>query len=169
MKENESIKIIGGIVVVAGGIYLGKRYLDHLKDVEIQKAQQQANLLKAVTSGNAIAPTVNEVKAEIEKNKNAQTFTKSEYLNFANKIYSNINSQNMVGIVDTFAKLKTNTDLKLLSIYFGVKVFKSDAIYEEYKLQPLNLSQAITMLTPQLFQMKLKALLNAKKITYNLF
>ena len=169
MKDNETIKIVGVAVGVGGLIYLGKRYYDNLKDLETQKAQQQANLLKAVTSGKAIEPTVKEVKAEIEKNKSAQSFTKSEYLNFANKIYNNINSQNMVGIVDTFAKLKTNTDLKLLSIYFGVKVFKSDAIYEEYKLQPLNLSQAITMLTPQSFQMKLKALLNAKKITYNLF
>lgn len=172
MKDDKTIttiKIIGGIGVLGVGTYFLKRYLDNKAENEIIQAEQKKNLTNAVKGSKSLLPIIIDVNKELKNNPKLQSFTKSEYLNFADNIYNSIKKENYNSFLDTFKNLKTNTDLKLLNIYFGIKVYKRDNIFQSYELSPLNLSQSISKFVPGYIQKKLTDLLNSKKITYKLF
>ena len=87
----------------------------------------------------------------------------------AASLYEYFKNKNYAGLISTFSKVKTNTDLMLLYIYYAVKVFKFDDWDQSFSIKSYNLGQSINNLTTADFQIHLKKLFSAKKITYQLF
>lgn len=168
-EENNTLKTVAGLGILSGVMFLGYKYYNRKAEEETIKAQQNIVKSDAINSAKTLTPTLDQVKEILQKNPSAKTYSNAEYQNFASTLYDNFKSGNLAGLITTFNKMKTNADLMLLSIYYGVKVFKTDEWYDRYKVNVYNLSESINNLTNNDFKKHLTRLFNAKKITYNLF
>lgn len=168
-EENNTLKLIGGIGILGGVIFLGWNFYKRKSEEETIKAQQAITKSDSVNSAKTIEPTIDEVKDLLKKDPKSKTYTTAEYKNMAASLYEYFKNKNYAGLISTFSKVKTNTDLMLLYIYYAVKVFKFDDWDQSFSIKSYNLGQSINNLTTADFQIHLKKLFSAKKITYQLF
>lgn len=168
-EENSTLKLVAGIGVIGGVIFLGYRYFKRIEDEERIKAETQIIKADTIKSGETIKPTINEVNKLISQNPKSQTYTKAEYKNFAQSLYEYFKGNQYPQIISLFKKMKTNTDLMLLSIYYGVKVFKSEDIFGNFKINSYNLGQSINNLTNDIVKKQLSKNFENEKITFNLY
>ena len=168
-EENNTLKLIGGLGVLGGVIFLGWNYYKRKGEEETIKAQQAITKSDSVNSAKTISPTIDSVKDLIKKDPTSKTYTTAEYKNMASSLYEYFKNKNYAGLISTFSRMKTNTDLMLLYIYYAVKVFKFDDWDQSFSIKSYNLGQSINNLTTPDFQIQLKKLLESKKITYQLF
>ena len=171
MKEgNDTLKTvaaIGGIGVV--GFFLWK-YYDRLETEETIKAKVKTLITDANTSGKNVLSTVQQVANEIKANPKLQTYTANEYKNLATKLYNALISEDGTQQLEVFKALVTNVDLKLLNIYFAVRMYKdTNAFTGKYEVEDLNLSQFMNKVSTQYIRDTVKKIFAAKKITYQLF
>lgn len=169
MATNDTLKTVGGLAVVGTVFYFGYKYYNRKAEEETIKAQQEIVKSDSINSAKTVMPTIDEVKKILAKNPGAKTYTNAEYRNFASSLYEYFKNGNLAGLVTVFGKMKTNADLMLLSIYYAVKVFKSDDTFGSFSIKTYNLSQSINNLTNDTFRKQLQRLFESKKITYNLF
>ena len=168
-EENNTLKLIGGLGILGGVIFFGYKYYKRKSEEETIKAQQAITKSDSINSANTITPTIDEVQAILKKDPKSRTYTSAEYKNMAASLYEYFKTKNMAGLISTFSKMKTNTDLMLLYIYYAVKVFKFDDWDQAFSIKSYNLGQTINNLTSPDFQIQLKKLFNQKNITYQLF
>ena len=169
MKEgNDTLKTIatiGGVGVVA---YIGYKYFDRQKELETIKSQTAIVKSETINAAKDINPLIKKVSEEIKKNPKSQSYSIAEYKSFASSLFEYFKNKNIAGLITIFDKVKTNTDLMLLIIYYGVRVFKEDNFYSEFKINSYNLSQSIANLAPQNFALNLNIMFKKKGITYQL-
>jgi hypothetical protein len=168
MKEqNNTLKLIAGIGALGGVIFLGYNYYKRKSDLETIKSLQVITKSDSINSAKPLVTVIDEVKELLKKDPKSKSYTTAEYKNMADSLYAYFTNRNYSGLVSTFEKMKTNTDLMLLSIYYAVRVFKFDA--GNFAIKSYNLGQSINNMTTPDFRMQLQKILKNKNITYQLF
>lgn len=171
MREgNDTIKLVGGLIVGGGLIYLGKRYLDRQAEQATISSKLQTIITDANASGNALKPAVKDVVKDLKTNPKNQSYSVGEYKLMADSLFNYLVNRNYNGIITMFSNMKTNEDLKLLNIYFAVKVYKQDDWNESFQIHTWNLSQFMSSeLVPAIVRSKVNEILKKKNITYKIF
>ena len=170
MQENDTLKTvaaIGGIGVVGFFIY---KYYDRKATEETIRAKVKTLVTDANTSGKNVLSTVQQVAQEIKANPKLQSYNVSEYKNLASKLYNAFITEDGTQQLEVFKQLKTNVDLKLLNIYFAVRMYKDENVFTgKYEVEDLNLAQFMGKVTTAFIRQKVKEILKSKNITYQLF
>ncbi len=171
MKDNnDTLKTVTALVGVGGLFFLGYKYLARESEKETINAKLQGVITDANASGKSILPTVKDVVKDLKKNPSKQTYTVAEYKQMGDSLYQYILQDNTGGIVRIFGNMKTNEDLKLLNIYFGVKVYKKDDWYSEFQIKTWNLAQFMSSdLVSSKTRIEVNKVLKINKVTYKIF
>lgn len=141
MRENDTLKTVTALLGVGVVGFLGYKYFDNKSKEEEMNAKLKGIITDANASGKSVLPTVKDVVKDLKNNPQNQTFTAGEYKQLADSLYNYLINKNQAGILRIFGYMKTNQDVKLLNIYFGVKVYKQDEWHESFKVNTWNLSQ----------------------------
>lgn len=168
-EENNTLKTISALAGIGVLGFVAYEYFDRKKTEETINAQTAIIKSDAINSSTNVTPLIEAVKKLIAANPKAKTYSDSEYKNFASSLYENFKSKNLAGLVTVFGKLKTNVDVLIVAIYYGVKVFKYEDIVGNFEINTYNLSQSINNLTNDIFRTQLERLFKSRGITYNLF
>lgn len=170
MRENDTLKTVTallGVAVVGFGTY---KYFANRSEQEAIKSKLAGVITDANASGKSILPTVKDVVKDLKNTPSNQTYTVGEYKQMADSLYQYIINGNGIGIVNIFKQMKTNQDLKLLNIYFAVKVYKVDDWYSEFKVNTWNLAQFMSSdLVSSTTRSVLSRLFKEKGLTYKIW
>ncbi len=170
MRENDTLKTVTallGVAVVGFGTY---KYFANRSEQEAIKSKLQGVIIDANNSGKSILPTVKDVVKDLKTNPKNQTYTVGEYKQMADSLYQYIITGNGGGIIKIFGQMKTNQDVKLLNIYFAVRVYKQDDWYGEFKVNTWNLAQFMSSdLVSGTVRGLLTKLFKQKGITYKIW
>lgn len=169
-RENDTLKTVTALFGVGVVGFLGWKYFDRKSQEEEINAKLKSVITDANASGKSVLPTVKDVVKDLKTNPQNQTFTAGEYKQLANSLYNYLINKNQAGILRIFGYMKTNQDVKLLNIYFGVKVYKQDDWDESFKVNTWNLSQFMSSnLVMYQTRNAISQILKKKKITYKMF
>lgn len=171
MQEgNDTLKTITALFGVGVVGFLGWKYYDRKAQEETINAKLKTIVTDANDSGKNVLSTVQDVVKEIKANPKLQTYTASEYKNLASKLYSALINGDGVQQLQVFKELKTNVDLKLLNIYFAVKVYKDENSFTgHFEVHDYNLTQFMNNVSNSTTRAAIKKYLKAANITYQLF
>lgn len=169
MPNNDTLKTVGGLAAIGTIFYFGYKYYSNREKEETIKAQTAIVKSDAINSSKDVNPLIDSVKKLIAQNPKLKTYSDTEYRNFASSLYEYFKNRNLTGLVSVFNKLKTNVDVMLVTIYYAIKVFKTDNAFGDFEIHTYNLSQSINNLTNNIFRQQLEKLFAQKKITYKLF
>lgn len=169
-RENDTLKTVTALFGVGVVGFLGWKYFDRKSQEEEINAKLNSVITDANASGKSVLPTVKDVVKDLKTNPKNQTYTVGEYKQLADSLYQYLINKNQLGILRIFGYMNTNEDLKLLSIYFGVRTYKVDDITEEFQVNVWNLSQFMSSKLV-MYQTKnaISQILKKKKITYKMF
>ena len=170
IKENDTLKTVTALLGVGVVGFLGYKYFADKSEQEAIAAKLRGVITDANASGKSILPTVKDVVKDLKNNPKNQTYTVGEYKQMADSLYQYILKSNGIGIVNIFREMKTNQDLKLLNIYFAVKVYKVDDWYSEFKVNTWNLAQFMSSdLVNSTTRNTVSKILKDKGITYKIW
>jgi hypothetical protein len=169
-RENDTLKTVTALLGVGVVGFLGYKYFADKSEQETIKSKLQGVIIDANNSGKSILPTVKDVVKDLKTNPASQTYTVGEYKQMADSLYQYIITGNGGGIIKIFGQMKTNQDVKLLNIYFAVRVYKQDDWYGEFKVNTWNLAQFMSSdLVSGTVRGLLTKLFKQKNITYKIW
>ncbi|RTK97615.1 MAG: hypothetical protein EKK64_01000 [Neisseriaceae bacterium] len=170
MRENDTLKTVTALLGVGVVGFLGWKYFDRKAEEEEMNAKLKGVITDANASGKSVLPTVKDVVKDLKTNPKNQTFSVAEYKQLADSLYQYLITKNQAGILRIFGYMKTNQDVKLLSIYFGVKVYKQDEWHESFKVNTWNLSQFMSSdLVMYQTRNAISKVFKQRKITYTIW
>ncbi len=170
MRENDTLKTVTALLGVGVVGFLGYKYFDNKAKEEEMNAKLKGIITDANASGKSVLPTVKDVVKDLKTNPQNQTFTAGEYKQLADSLYNYLINKNQAGILRIFGYMKTNQDVKLLNIYFGVKVYKQDEWHESFKVNTWNLSQFMSSdLVMYQTRNAISKVFKQRKITYTIW